>query len=395
MSAIGATRHSALGELADELRESIHAFVQSRSPEAEVRRLMETDEGFDAAVWSQMAEQLGLQGLTIPEQLRRLRVLARRAGGRARGDGPRADVHALLLDGRSPPRRIVASGDDAACEEYLPGHRRRRDASPRWPSPRTTADWDLEGDPRPAPPSSATAAPGSTARRPSSSTATRPTCSSSSRADATPACRSSSSTATPPGCAARRWPRSTRRASRPASSSTARRPGSWARTGAAGAVIDRVLDLAAVALAAEQVGGAPACLDMTRRVRQGPGPVRPPDRLVPGDQAQVRRHAARDRAGPRRPTRRLVPPPRADDERRSVASVAKAYCSEAYSTRPRRTSRSTAASASPGSTPPPVLPARQVQRTALRRPRLTTGSWCCSVLASRRSLGAKRKPCTH
>ena len=34
-----------------------------------------------------------------------------------------------------------------------------------------------------------------------------------------------------------------------------------------------------------------------RRVRQGARPVRPPDRLVPGDQAQVRRHAARGRVG--------------------------------------------------------------------------------------------------
>ena len=34
-----------------------------------------------------------------------------------------------------------------------------------------------------------------------------------------------------------------------------------------------------------------------RAVRQGSCPVRPPDRLVPGDQAQVRRHAARGRVG--------------------------------------------------------------------------------------------------
>ena len=29
---------------------------------------METEQGYDPAVWSQMAEQLGLQGLIIPEE---------------------------------------------------------------------------------------------------------------------------------------------------------------------------------------------------------------------------------------------------------------------------------------------------------------------------------------
>src|SRR5262249_7124272 len=43
-------------------------FLEDKSPSGQVRRLMETDEGYDRAVWSQMAEQLGLQGLTIPEE---------------------------------------------------------------------------------------------------------------------------------------------------------------------------------------------------------------------------------------------------------------------------------------------------------------------------------------
>src|SRR3546814_986561 len=37
-------------------------------PISEVRRLMETTEGYDTAVWSQMANELGLQSLTIPEE---------------------------------------------------------------------------------------------------------------------------------------------------------------------------------------------------------------------------------------------------------------------------------------------------------------------------------------
>jgi alkylation response protein AidB-like acyl-CoA dehydrogenase len=52
----------------EELRISIRRFLQDRSPEVEVRRLMETTEGYDPAVWRQMADQLGLQSLIIPEE---------------------------------------------------------------------------------------------------------------------------------------------------------------------------------------------------------------------------------------------------------------------------------------------------------------------------------------
>ena len=51
----------------EELRRSIRRFLEDKSPESEVRRLMETEEGYDPAVWSQMADQLGLQSLIIPE----------------------------------------------------------------------------------------------------------------------------------------------------------------------------------------------------------------------------------------------------------------------------------------------------------------------------------------
>ena len=62
MSVTGTGRTTALGETADELRESVHAFVTARSSEAEVRRLIETEDGFDPGVWAQMATQLELPG---------------------------------------------------------------------------------------------------------------------------------------------------------------------------------------------------------------------------------------------------------------------------------------------------------------------------------------------
>ena len=52
----------------EELRAAVRRFLAEKSPESEVRRLMDTTEGYDPAVWSQMADQLGLQSLTIPEE---------------------------------------------------------------------------------------------------------------------------------------------------------------------------------------------------------------------------------------------------------------------------------------------------------------------------------------
>ncbi len=58
----------AFSEEQEELRKSVRRFLDEKSPVTEVRRLMETSEGYDPAVWKQMGEQLGLQGLAIPEE---------------------------------------------------------------------------------------------------------------------------------------------------------------------------------------------------------------------------------------------------------------------------------------------------------------------------------------
>ncbi len=58
----------AFSEEQEELRSAVRRFLQEKSPETEVRRLMETEDGYDPAVWSQMADQLGLQSLIIPEE---------------------------------------------------------------------------------------------------------------------------------------------------------------------------------------------------------------------------------------------------------------------------------------------------------------------------------------
>jgi alkylation response protein AidB-like acyl-CoA dehydrogenase len=50
----------------DLLRQEVRKFLDTNCPLAEVRKLMETPEGFSRALWKQMGE-LGWLGLTIPE----------------------------------------------------------------------------------------------------------------------------------------------------------------------------------------------------------------------------------------------------------------------------------------------------------------------------------------
>lgn len=58
----------AFSEEQEQLREFVASFLADKSDEAAVRDLMATDTGYDEAVWSQMAEQMGLQALIIPEE---------------------------------------------------------------------------------------------------------------------------------------------------------------------------------------------------------------------------------------------------------------------------------------------------------------------------------------
>jgi alkylation response protein AidB-like acyl-CoA dehydrogenase len=105
----------------DELRKGVRRFLEQKSPPADVRRLMETDEGYDPAVWQQMAEQLGLQGMAVPEEY----------GGSGFGFIEMAVVleemgRALLC---APyfssivlaAAALIESGDDAAQKDLLPG----------------------------------------------------------------------------------------------------------------------------------------------------------------------------------------------------------------------------------------------------------------------------------
>src|SRR6202049_540955 len=116
-----ATVNFAFSEEQEELRRSVRRFLEDKSPESEVRRLMETSEGFDPAVWSQMAQQLGLQGLAIPEEYGGSGytyvelVVVLEEMGRGLLCAPYFSTVALAANA------LLASGDDAAKKEFLPG----------------------------------------------------------------------------------------------------------------------------------------------------------------------------------------------------------------------------------------------------------------------------------
>ncbi|MEU0206491.1 acyl-CoA dehydrogenase family protein [Streptomyces canus] len=58
----------AFSEEQEELGRTVRAFLARTSPETETRRLMETPEGFDRGLWRRMGTELGLQGLAVPEE---------------------------------------------------------------------------------------------------------------------------------------------------------------------------------------------------------------------------------------------------------------------------------------------------------------------------------------
>ena len=164
----------AFSEEQEELRKIVRQFLESKSPEAEVRELMDTDEGYDPAVWSQMGEQLGPAGPHHPRGVRRLGLHATSSSPScsrrwaapccARRTSPRSC---------SPPTRCCTPATTPPRRSYLPGIAVRRDDR-HARLHRAQRQVGRGGHRRPPPPRPATATR-STARRCSCSTATPPT----------------------------------------------------------------------------------------------------------------------------------------------------------------------------------------------------------------------------
>jgi alkylation response protein AidB-like acyl-CoA dehydrogenase len=104
----------------EELRTVVREFLAQHSPAQRALELMESPDGADPAVWRQMADQLALQALAVPEEhggqgfgFAELAVALEELG-RVNYYGPFfattvLTTHALLL-----------SGDDEACAAHLP-----------------------------------------------------------------------------------------------------------------------------------------------------------------------------------------------------------------------------------------------------------------------------------
>ena len=110
----------AFSEEQEELRRIVRQFLDTKSSEAEVRRLMETTEGYDPQVWTQMANELGLQSLIIPEEFGgqgfgyvELTVVLEEMGRRLLC-APYFSTVALATN------TLLHAGDDAAKKEFLP-----------------------------------------------------------------------------------------------------------------------------------------------------------------------------------------------------------------------------------------------------------------------------------
>jgi len=99
----------------------VRAFLDSKSPETAVRAQMETEQGFDKAVWDQMGSQMGLMGLHIPEEFGGMGFSYVELGvvleemGRALACAPYFSTVVLAANA------LLQSGDDAAKKKYLPG----------------------------------------------------------------------------------------------------------------------------------------------------------------------------------------------------------------------------------------------------------------------------------
>jgi alkylation response protein AidB-like acyl-CoA dehydrogenase len=104
----------------EQLREVMRKFLGQKSPESEVRRLMETPTGYDPAVWKQLAQELDLLGIIIPESyggsgfgFLELSVILEETG-RALLCAPYFSTVVLAANA------LLASGDVTACETFLP-----------------------------------------------------------------------------------------------------------------------------------------------------------------------------------------------------------------------------------------------------------------------------------
>ena len=105
----------------DELRASVRRFLADRAPLTRVRELMESEDGTDRGVWEQAGAQLGLQGLAVPEAYGGAgfsfaeQAIVLEEFGAALYGGP------YLASAVLAATALLASPDEGARRDLLPG----------------------------------------------------------------------------------------------------------------------------------------------------------------------------------------------------------------------------------------------------------------------------------
>ena len=105
----------------EELRASVRRFLADRAPLTRVRELMDTDDGLDKAVWDQAGQQLGLQALAIPESYGGAgftfaeQAIVLEELGAALYTGP------YLASAVLAANALLSSDDEGARQDFLPG----------------------------------------------------------------------------------------------------------------------------------------------------------------------------------------------------------------------------------------------------------------------------------
>jgi alkylation response protein AidB-like acyl-CoA dehydrogenase len=151
--------HLALTQDQRALQGSVREFLADQLPSAALRRSVNSEIGYDAQLHSRLAGELGLAGLTIPEEFRGLGMSQAEACvvhtelGRVLYPGP-------FLPGCLAAGALLAAGDVAACKRWLPaladgsatGTAAAADQAGSWsPGPgdvraeRTPDGWRLDG----------------------------------------------------------------------------------------------------------------------------------------------------------------------------------------------------------------------------------------------------------
>lgn len=316
----------AFSEEQEELRRIVRQFLETKSSEAAVREQMETEAGYDTAVWSQMAEQMGLQGLIVPEEFGGSGfsyvelIVVLEEMGRSLLCAPYFSTVVLAAN------TLIHSGDDAAKADLLPGIASGEtiatlaftEPNGRWDEAGIEATATAAGDGWSLDGTKMFVLDGHTADLVLVAARTGAGVSLFAVEGGAPGL-----TRTPLAT----MDQTRKQAKLEFAGTPARLIGT---DGGGWAVLERVLDLAAVALAAEQVGGAQMCLDMSveyAKVRVQFGrPIgsfqaikhKCADMLLEVESAKSAAYYAGWCAA------------ELNDELPSVASLAKAYCSEAY-----------------------------------------------------------------